>query len=55
MKLLALLLLLWPITSAANDLTRVDKPELATVLGLLQELPAPNTQPGNDIACPKNP
>jgi hypothetical protein len=48
MRILALLPLLLPIAAFADDLTPVDKPELATVLGLLQELattPSNSDQP----------
>lgn len=38
MKLIALFALLFPIGAIAHDLAPVDKPELATVLGLLDEL-----------------
>ena len=38
MKLFALLVLFFPIAAIAHDLAPVDKPELATVLGLLDEL-----------------
>lgn len=48
MKALILLTLLLPIVALAEDLTPVDKPELATVLGLLEELattPLQSNQP----------
>jgi hypothetical protein len=48
MKLLVLLLLLLPTAAKSDDLTPVAKPELATVLGLLQELattPSSSNQP----------
>ena len=38
MKILALLLLFFPLVASAEDLNPVEKPELATVLGLLDEL-----------------
>jgi hypothetical protein len=38
MKFLVILLLLFPIVASARDLAPVKKPELATVLGLLDEL-----------------
>jgi len=38
MKFLVILLLLFPIVASAHDLAPVKKPELATVLGLLDEL-----------------
>lgn len=38
MKVLILLTVLFPLVAAAHELTPVDKPELATVLGLLEEL-----------------
>jgi hypothetical protein len=46
MKLLALLLLLSPIVASARDLAPVKNPELATVLGLLDELAT--TPPDSD-------
>lgn len=38
MKLTVMFALLFPLVASADDLTPVDKPELATVLGLLQEI-----------------
>ena len=48
MKALVILLLLFPVASFGHDLAPVNKPELATVLGLLMELattPAGSDQP----------
>jgi len=46
MKVLILLTLLLPLVASAKDLTPVDKPELATVLGFLDEIAA--TSPNSD-------
>ena len=46
MKVLIFLTLLFPLIASAHDLTPVDKPELATVLGLLDELAT--TSPSSD-------
>jgi hypothetical protein len=46
MKLLVLLTLLLPLGASPHDLARVQKPELATVLGLLEELAT--TPPSSD-------
>jgi hypothetical protein len=46
MKLIALFALFFPIGAFAHDLAPIDKPELATVLGLLDELAI--TAPASD-------
>jgi hypothetical protein len=46
MKVLTFLTLLFPLIASAHDLAALDKPELATVLGLLDELAT--TSPSSD-------